>query len=113
MLRVNLLAPDIQQQMFVAMLDRYFAEDVGRLWEMSRLAMADIPDLDPAESSVMFSEMQEALLSERNRNWMPVIADATNTHNEIVVAVGAAHLIGDQGVLQLLANDGWTLARIP
>ncbi|WP_108814477.1 TraB/GumN family protein [Loktanella sp. Alg231-35] len=112
MLRVNMLSPAIQQQMFVAMLDRYFAEDVGRLWELSRVAIADIPGLDPAEGVTMFAEMQEALLETRNRNWIPVILAATETHDDIVVAVGAAHLIGDQGVLQLMQNDGWTLTRV-
>lgn len=113
MLRVGMLVPDLQEQMFVAMLDRYFAEDVGRLWEMSRIAVSDVPDLDPAEGEAMFAEMEEALLNERNRNWIPVIADATTTNDDIVVAVGAAHLIGEEGILQLLENEGWTLTRQP
>lgn len=113
MLRVNLLAPDRQQQMFVAMLDRYFAEDVGRLWEMSRLALADIPGLDPAEGAQMFTQIEDALLNQRNQDWLPVITKATDVHDEIVVAVGAAHLMGDHGILQLLANDGWALTRVP
>lgn len=112
MLRVNLLSPDIQRQMFVAMFDRYFAEDVGRLWELSRVAVTDTPGLDPAEGAAMFAEMQDALLDTRNRNWIPVITEATQTHDDIVVAVGAAHLIGEQGVLQLLENEGWTLTRV-
>ena len=112
LLRVNLMAPAVQEQMFVAMLDRYFAQDVGRLWELSRIAMEDIPDLDPAEGSQMFAEMEDALLITRNRQWIPVILDAMKTHDDVVVAVGAAHLIGEDGVLQLLQNAGWTLERV-
>jgi hypothetical protein len=112
MLRVNMLSPAVQQQMFVAMLDRYFAEDVGRLWELARVAMSDIPDLDPTEAAAMFTQMQEALLDTRNRNWIPVIMTATQTHDDIVVAVGAAHLIGEGGILQLMQNEGWTLTRV-
>lgn len=112
MLRVNMLMPELQQQMFVAMLDRYFAEDIGRLWEMSRIALADVPDIDPVEASSMFDEMSEAFLDKRNQNWMPVINEALQTNDDIVIAVGAAHLIGEQGVLQLLENDGWTVSRI-
>ena len=111
MLRVSMLVPELQEQMFVAMLDRYFAEDVGRLWEMSRIATQDVPDLDPAEANAMFDEMEQSLLITRNRNWIPVIEQAAATHDDIVLAVGAGHLIGDQGVLQLLENNGWTLAR--
>ena len=51
------------------------------------------------------------LLIQRNRNWMPVIADAIAETDTIVAAFGAAHLIGDFGVLQLLENDGWDLVR--
>lgn len=113
MLRVNMLVPDLQQQMFVAMLDKYFAEDVGRLWEMSRIAMMGIPDIDPDEATATFNEMEEALLNTRNRNWIPVITGATDTHDDIVIAVGAAHLIGEEGILQLLQNEGWDIARLP
>ncbi len=113
MLRVNMLAPELQQQMFVSMLDLYFAEDVGRLWDMSRIAIAEMPELDPVEGMAMFEDMQDALLDSRNRNWIPVIIGATKDHDDIVVAVGAAHLIGDQGILQLLENQGWLIARIP
>jgi len=112
MLRVNMLVPELQQQLFVAMLDQYFAEDVGRLWEMSRIAMLDMPDVDPTEATEMFDEMEEALLNTRNRNWIPEITQATESHDDIVIAVGAAHLIGDEGVLQLLKNEGWDITRI-
>ncbi len=111
MLRVNMLVPELQEQMFVAMLDRYFAEDVGRLWEMSRIAMSDVPDLDPVEANAMFDDMEEALLHARNRNWIPVITEASEAHDDIVVAVGAGHLIGENGILQLLENEGWAITR--
>lgn len=113
MLRVSLLAPDLQQQMFVAMLDLYFAQDVGRLWHMSQIAILDMPGLDPVAGMAMFAEMQTALLDRRNQNWIPVILDATKDNDDIVVAVGAAHLIGDQGILRLLENEGWRITRLP
>lgn len=112
MLMINLLAPELQQQMFVAMLDRYFAQDVGRLWEMSRIAMTEVPGIDPDAATALFAETEQALLIDRNRNWMPVIDAAAEQHDMLVVAVGAAHLIGSDGILQLLQNDGWTLTRV-
>lgn len=111
MLRASMLVPDLQEQMFVAMLDRYFAEDIGRLWEMSRIAMSDVPNLDPVEANAMFDEMEDALLKTRNRNWIPVITEASETHDNILLAVGAGHLIGNEGVLRLLENEGWTITR--
>lgn len=112
MLRVSMLVPELQEQMFVSMLDSYFAEEIGRLWEMSRLAASDIPGMDPSVGEAMFNDMEEMLLNTRNRNWIPVILAAAEQNDNIVVAVGAGHLIGDQGVLQLLENEGWTITRV-
>ena len=113
MLMVNLSAPETQQRMFVSRLDSYFAQDVGTLWEMSRIAMAEVPGVDLAAAEQMFAQLEDALLIQRNRNWMPVIAEAAATHDDLVVAVGAAHLIGDFGILWFLEQDGWALERIP
>ncbi|MEL6681852.1 MAG: TraB/GumN family protein [Pseudomonadota bacterium] len=112
MLMVNLTSPDIQQQMFVAMLDSYFAQEVGTLWEMSRIAMTELPDVDEDTAAQMFAQIEDLLLIKRNRNWMPVINAAVEEHDNLVVAVGAAHLIGTEGILQFLQDDGWTLTRM-
>ncbi len=113
MLMINLANPEVQQQLFVSMLDSYFAQDVGTLWEMSRIAMTEVPGMNAETAADVFNEMEQSLLITRNLNWMPVIADAVAQHDELVVAVGAAHLIGDFGILRLLENDGWTLTQIP
>lgn len=112
LLRISMLVPELQEQMFVAMLDRYFAEDIGRLWEMSRIALSDVPGMDPVAGNAMFDEMEEAMLNTRNRNWIPVITEAAEGREDIVLAVGAGHLIGEIGVLQLLENEGWAIARV-
>lgn len=112
LLRISMLVPELQEQMFVAMLDRYFAEDVGRLWEMSRIALSDVPGMDPVAGNAMFDEMEEAMLNTRNRNWIPVITEAAEGREDIVLAVGAGHLIGEIGVLQLLENEGWAITRV-
>lgn len=51
------------------------------------------------------------LLDQRNRNWIPVIEAAEG--DNIVVAVGALHLPGEVGVLNLLQQQGYTLERAP
>jgi uncharacterized protein YbaP (TraB family) len=112
MLRISMLVPELQQQMFVSMLDSYFAQNIGQLWEMSRIALSDVPGIDPAEGNAMFDDMEESMLNTRNRNWIPVITEAAEGRDDIVVAVGAGHLIGEQGVLQLLENEGWAITRL-
>ncbi|WP_341367407.1 TraB/GumN family protein [Yoonia sp. BS5-3] len=113
MLMVNLTSPEVQQQLFVSMLDSYFAQEVGALWEMTRIAMAEVPGIDPSTAEDVFAEMEQSLLVTRNHNWMPVITDAVAAHDNLVIAVGAAHLMGEDGILRLLENDGWDLTPFP
>lgn len=58
-----------------------------------------------------FMEFSEAFLDQRNRNWIPVI-DSLVKANKTFIAVGAGHLPGDQGVIQLLKDRGYTLTPI-
>ena len=50
------------------------------------------------------------ILDERNKNWMPLIL--ARKEKRIVVAVGAAHLPGQYGVLNLLRAKGYTLTQV-
>lgn len=99
--------------LFATLLERYFAEAHVEAWHISRLAAYQMPDSPRAEIDAMFSEMEDTLLIQRNLDWMPVITAAATRHDNLIVAVGAAHLGGTKGVLNLLAQDGYTLTRLP
>ncbi len=111
MLMVSLGQDGAQAMLLNETLEAYFAQEVARIWEVSRIAstMTDVP---AEEGLAAYAELEELLLNNRNRNWMPHIAQAAQDHDDIVIAVGAAHLIGEQGILSLLAAEGWTLTRI-
>jgi uncharacterized protein YbaP (TraB family) len=53
----------------------------------------------------------EALLTRRNEAWMTVIGPELRDGN-VVVAVGAAHMLGEHGLLSLLQQDGFTVERL-
>jgi uncharacterized protein YbaP (TraB family) len=112
-LRLALIAPDLQSEMFVAMLDAYFTERIAEIWEVSRIAAAYVPGLSEQEAQAVFAETEENLLNRRNRAWIDVIEAEAALHDRLVVAVGAAHLPGHQGLLALLAADGWTITPAP
>ncbi len=99
--------------LFATLLETYFAEEHVKAWHISRLAAYDMPGVSRTEIDAMFTEMEEVLLIRRNRNWMPVIAEATRQHDTLIVAMGAAHLGGTDGVLNLLAQEGYTLTQLP
>lgn len=112
MLRLSIVPEDLQAEMIVALLDGYFAESVAQVWEVSRVGARLVPGMDPDEAEAVFTEMQTSLLDTRNRNWMGVITEGTAAHDVILVAVGAAHLPGEAGLLSLLQAEGWTVSRV-
>lgn len=56
--------------------------------------------------------MEEALFTERNKKWLPVMEKAAKA-KATFFAVGAGHLTGENGVLELLRKKGYTLTPMP
>lgn len=54
----------------------------------------------------------ERLLYARNRNWIAPIETMLADNSENLIVVGAAHLIGDSNVLELLEQAGYAVERI-
>jgi uncharacterized protein len=59
-----------------------------------------------------FAESAETLVFRRNRNWIPVMEQYMQ-NSSCFFAVGAGHLGGEQGVIQLLRNAGYIVTPIP
>ena len=57
-------------------------------------------------------ELRRVLLTDRNNRWAPRIAALIQQGREPLVAVGAGHLIGEDGVVALLEARGMTARRI-
>lgn len=62
-------------------------------------------------SDGVISDEQNKFLDQRNVNWIPKIASEISK-NKTFIAVGAGHLDGQNGVIQLLINQGFTLTPI-
>jgi uncharacterized protein YbaP (TraB family) len=57
-------------------------------------------------------EMYQRLLVERNRNWLPKIEALFNRRGRAFVVVGAAHLVGPDGLLQMLKSKGYLIEQL-
>ncbi len=64
-----------------------------------------------SEQMVGMKGMQDQLLDKRNQNWIPVI-EQNIKQKSTFFAVGAGHLGGENGVLQLLQQKGYTLKSL-
>lgn len=69
---------------------------------------AMIAEVEEAEDMGEFSSI---LLDERNQSWIPII-DSLVHEKSSFIAVGAAHLAGDQGVIRLLEKAGYKLTPL-
>jgi uncharacterized protein YbaP (TraB family) len=59
-----------------------------------------------------FPELYEALVYQRNRNWIPKIRALGERDGNVLVVVGALHLVGEQGVIAMLEQAGFEPRRM-
>lgn len=72
-------------------------------------------DLDALTASFMDEEnskLKDKLIDKRNHKWIPAIMELTK-NKSCFIAVGAGHLGGENGIIQLLKNQGYTVEPIP
>ncbi|WP_284163416.1 TraB/GumN family protein [Frigidibacter sp. SD6-1] len=112
MLRTALPTANQSEDMLRTMMESYFREDHRQIMQFARLAaIRALPDqTDTLDRE--FTEMEEALLYGRNRAWIEVLREAA-PGKTLVVAVGAGHLSGEDGLLKLLEREGYSLERRP
>jgi uncharacterized protein YbaP (TraB family) len=92
----------------VTMADAYFDGESRVIWELTRHTSYQLPGYTRERVDAELAKMEEVLMVKRNRAWIPVIEEAAKK-GPLVVAFGALHLSGDEGVLNLLAKAGWTV----
>lgn len=112
MLVQTLADVDGNDDMAVTLSDSYFAGENRLFWEFSKLHLLNVPGLSPQELQREFDLMETALITRRNATWIAPI-EAAAAKGPVVVAFGALHLPGDKGVLNLLAQNGWTISPLP
>ncbi|WP_439123505.1 TraB/GumN family protein [Marivita sp.] len=108
-----LVDPVISEDLFATLLASYFDEAHAEGWAMSSVLAQRYSPINASAAADIFATMEQELLIDRNRAWIPVLLDATKGNDVVVAAFGAAHLPGSDGVLALLQTEGFTLERLP
>lgn len=60
-----------------------------------------------------FPTLYDRLVTARNRHWLPQIEALARGNGNTLVVVGALHLVGPGGLLELLRKDGFTPTPLP
>ena len=58
------------------------------------------------------ANLYEQLIVERNNNWMPKIREFQATPEKEYILVGVGHLVGSDGILKMLADDGYRITQL-
>ena len=107
------LSPQLQEGLVAASLEGAETElaqvqRIAAAWKagdtapIERLLLTDMKNVDAA--------VYETLLVGRNRRWMPQIEDCLSQKRCFVV-VGAAHLVGPDGLVAMLKAKGYTVTQ--
>jgi uncharacterized protein len=59
-----------------------------------------------------YPAVHQAIIVDRNRRWLPRIEKMIEQGESALIAVGAAHLIGKDGVIELLRARGYTVEQM-
>lgn len=69
--------------------------------------------IDPTQSTLLADpELREMLLEARNRAWVARLDTVLQDEPQVLIAVGAGHVPGDQGLVALLGLRGYTLRPV-
>ncbi len=84
-------------------------EQVVRAWAAGQEKQLDNLLLEGFKE---YPDVYAKLISERNRNWLPKIESHFQGGNKTLVVVGAAHLVGRDGVVELLKRKGYSVEQL-
>lgn len=104
----TLAIEDMSEDYFTTLVDSYFAGESRSSWELMRFASYDTPGYTRDQIDADFARMEEIVASSRNRTWIPVLTGAA-ADGPVFAAFGALHLSGEDGVLNLLKKEGFTI----
>ena len=110
MLKLGTLPVSVSEDASYTLVEQYFDQEVMAAMETSRVTTRAHFDMPPDAFDALFDEVMDLINVQRNLSWIAPI-EATRG-NSIVVAAGALHLGGDQGILNLLAQESYTLERV-
>jgi len=92
---------DVQDEMSQALKQAYMSQDLVKLEEVFRQSAGDN----------WGDARMDALLTHRNINWVEKLVKIM-PERACLVCVGAGHLLGDKGLLQLLRDQGYTVEPV-
>lgn len=96
----EIVAPDSAVKQLTAIRDAWSAGNGAALDSLLNSGMKDSPGVFAA------------LITNRNRSWLPKLESLIRGKDDALVVVGAGHLVGKEGVVELLRAKGYTIEQL-
>jgi uncharacterized protein YbaP (TraB family) len=87
------------------------ASETNKLFDAYKSQNLEVLENLMIKSEAGLSEYMDLLLFKRNHNWIAKMKEILPAKS-VLIAVGAGHLPGDEGVLNLLKKEGYTVEPI-
>lgn len=85
-------------------------EKIVKAWKKGDVKQLN--DLMIVDLKTKTPKVYKELITDRNKNWLPVIDSYQKTPQKEFILVGAAHLIGTEGILNDLKRKGYKVEKI-
>jgi len=100
LMKTTLKDIDNTRQMYDDILKAWQTGDADALEKLINEALSEAPII------------AKRMLTDRNRNWVPKIKELLNGKKTAIVIVGAGHLVGREGVVELLKKEGLKVTQL-
>ena len=108
LLRLTLASHASDGSQIVTLVRGWQDGEVALAWEVANARAAALTG-DGAAVEAWYDRLHEVLVAARNRDWMRRLLELSGAVPHIVVAVGAMHLPGEDGLLRLLERRGFAI----
>jgi len=107
------MSPKLQEEMLrttIEDLDKEVAgvKEMAQAWSFGNVAAMEKMTLDEMKDA---PELYQRLLVQRNQNWIPHVEACIKESSGCFIVVGAAHLVGPDGLPTLLAKKGYKVTQ--
>ena len=111
LLRLSLAAYAEDGSSIVTTVGAWVDEEILVSWEVVHARAANLSG-DAASVDHWLDRVQVGLNEARNRDWLTRILKLSRDAPSTVIAVGALHLPGEEGLLRLLKREGFAIRRL-
>jgi uncharacterized protein len=85
-------------------------DNMAKAWRTGDLRKLD--QLTIGELKTQQPKLYKKLISDRNRDWLPLIESYRKTPRTRFILVGAAHLVGPDGIIESLRKKGYQVNKL-